>query len=250
MSNWFAYDWELRGAPARFQVDLAFAEPDGACRRRTTLLYVSCGTRRAGADGFSFWERRHLSAVLARCTALLGEQGRHVGTVTLPAQVYYYFYADDARLIVPIYEFCAADTGLHLACAKADEPQQQTYFQFLYPDAAKRQAVANRAWIDARRAQGDELQAPRRIDLTFSFPTAQARAAFSAEAAALGFVAGRVGFDEARDAPYTQTLHASAPLELRALTEHTTRAIAAAQPLSGTLDQLDAAFLSKKRPRS
>lgn len=250
MSNWFAYDWELRGAPARFQVDLAFAEPDSACRRYATLLYVSCDARRADAGSFSFWERRHLAPVLARCSTLLDGHGQHVGTIALPAHTRYYFYADDARLIVPIYEFCTDYAGLRLACAKADDPQQQTYFQLLYPDAAKRQSVANRSWIDARRTQGDDLQAPRRIDLTFSFPTAQARAAFSAEAASLGFTAGRVGFDEAQEAPYTQTLHASASLELRALTEWTTRGIAAAQPLGGTLCGLDAVFLSKKRPRS
>lgn len=170
---------------------------------------MSCDARRADAGSFSFWERRHLAPVLARCSTLLDGHGQHVGTIALPAHTRYYFYADDARLIVPIYEFCTDYAGLHLACAKADDPQQQTYFQLLYPDAAKRQSVANRSWIDARRAQGDDLQAPRRIDLTFSFPTAQARAAFSAEAASLGFTAGRVGFDEAQEAPYMQTLHAS-----------------------------------------
>lgn len=250
MSNWFAYDWELRGAPARFQVDLDFAEPGSACRRYATLLYVSCNARRADASGFSFWERRHLAPVLQHCIARLGDHGRHVGTVTLPARARYYFYVDDARLIVPLFEFCSEYGALRLECAKAEDPRQQTYFQFLYPDAAKRQSVANRSWIDARRAQGDDLQAPRRIDLTFSFPTAQARAAFSAEAASLGFTAGRVGFDETQEAPYMQTLHASASLELRALTEWTTRGIAAAQPLGGTLCGLDAVFLSKKRPRS
>ena len=145
MSNWFSYDWELRGAPARFQVDLAFAEPDSACRRYATLLYVSCDARRAGAGSFSFWERRHLAPVLARCSTLLDGHGQHVGTIALPAHTRYYFYADDARLIVPIYEFCTDYAGLHLACAKADDPQQQTYFQLLYPGG-------RRATICRRRA--------------------------------------------------------------------------------------------------
>lgn len=249
MSNWFAYDWELRGLPARFQVDLQFAEPDSTRRRYATLLYVSCTARRADAGSFSFWERRHLAPVLDRCIALLGDQGRHVGSITLATQSCYYFYTSDARLIVPIFEFCSNYSGLHLECAKAEEPQQQTYFQLLYPDAAKRQSVANRAFVDARQAQGDELELPRRIDLTFYFSTSRDRARFSSETVSLGFVAGRVWFDETRDMPYALTLHASAPLQPHVLTELTTRAIAAATPLGGTFGQLDAAFLPRRRPR-
>lgn len=249
MSEWFAYDWELHGTPARFRVDLQFAERSGEWSGYTTLLYVSCAPRRTGASALSFWERRRLAPTLRRCSSLLGEQSRYVGAIELPAQIRYYFYTSDARLLVPLYEFCSRESALRLECSKAEEPGQQTYFQFLYPDAAKRQSAANRDLIADRRARGDETDAPRRVDLTFLFPSAQCRAGFSAAAAALGFVAGRAGFDETQEAPYTLTLHAVVPLAHRPLTELTTRAITAAAPYYGVFARLDAAFLPKDRPK-
>lgn len=249
MSEWFAYDWEVRGVPAHFRVDLQFAaDPDGPTGYHT-MLYVTCSARRADAPAFSFGERKRLSSVLSRCEAILGEQGRFVGVIEQSTSVRYYFYAKDARLLVPLYEYCSDEKRLRLACAKADEPEQQTYYRLLYPDAAKRQSAANDAFIALRRAQGDEPETPRRIDLTFRFPSFQSRAAFTAEATALGFSAGRIGFDETHEAPYTLTLYASAPLLHTPLTALTTQAIAAAAPHCGELAALGAAFLSKRRPK-
>lgn len=246
MADWFAYDWEVRGVPAHFTVDLSFAEDGGVY---AALLCVSCAARREGAAAFSFRERRRLPRLLERCAALLGRQGRHVGTVALPAQVHYYFYAADARLLVPLYELCTGESVLRMECSKADEPERQTYARFLYPDAAKRQSAANAAFIADRLARGDDVAAPRRIDLLFRFPTASRRAAFSAAAVPLGFVAGRAAFDEQSELPYTLALHANAPLAHAALTALTTRAIRTAEQQQGAFDALDAAFLPKNGPR-
>lgn len=249
MSDWFAYDWELRGVPARFQVDLQFAECLNELSGYRTLLYVSCATRRQGASAFSFLERRRIAPVLRRCSDLLGEQSRYVGCIELPAQHRYYFYTCDARLLVPLYEFCAGERGLHLECSKAEEPGLQTYFRLLYPDAAKRQSAANRQFIASMRERGDDVTVPRRIDLTFLFPSVQCRNRFSAKAKEIGFATGKAGFDESRETPYTLTLHAVIPLAMWPLTELTTRAITAAVPLFGTFERLDATFVPRNRPK-
>lgn len=249
MSEWFAYDWEVRGLPARFRVDLQYAEQPDLRERFATLLFVTAVPRREGAAAFSFMERGRLEPMLQHCRALLGEAGVHVGTVSLGAQVRHYFYTSDARLLVPLYAYCSRERGLRLSCSKAEEPGWETYRQYLCPDAGKRQSAANRAFIADRLARGDDVATPRRIDLTFRFATMQQRTRFGAEAATLGFVAGRAGFDEDLDAPYTLTLHASAPLVFETLTALTAEAIAAAAPLAGQLDHLDAVFLPKRRPR-
>lgn len=249
MSEWFAYDWEVRGLPARFRVDLQYAEQPDLRERFVTLLFVTAVPRREGAAAFSFMERGRLEPMLQHCRALLGEAGVHVGTVSLGAQVRHYFYTSDARLLVPLYAYCSRERGLRLSCSKAEEPGWETYRQYLCPDAGKRQSAANRAFIADRLARGDDVATPRRIDLTFRFATMQQRTRFGAEAATLGFVAGRAGFDEDLDAPYTLTLHASAPLVFETLTALTAEAIAAAAPLAGQLDHLDAVFLPKRRPR-
>jgi len=59
MSEWYVYDWELQGLPARFHVDFRYVEEFDSLGDFTTLLYVSCyakkpdvlfraGTARAG----------------------------------------------------------------------------------------------------------------------------------------------------------------------------------------------------------
>lgn len=249
MSEWFAYDWEVRGLPARFRVDLQYAEQPDLRERFVTLLFVTAAPRREGAAAFSFMERGRLEPMLQHCRALLGEAGVHVGTVSLGAQVRHYFYTYDARLLVPLYAYCSRERGLRLACSKAEEPGWETYRQYLCPDAGKRQSAANRAFIADRLARGDDVATPRRIDLTFRFATSNHRAAFSAAAVPLGFVAGRASFDEQSDLPYTLTLHANAPLVHAALTVLTTRAIHAAEQQQGAFDALDAAFLPKNGPR-
>ena len=248
MSEWFAYDWDLRGAPARFHVDLQYAAAPELLEGKTTLIHLSCFPKRQ-TDAFSFWERRRLNAVLKKSLRLLGEGTRYVGFIDLSGQRRYYFYTDDARLLVPLFEYCSGERRLKLACAKADEPKLQTYWFLLYPDAAKYQTVGNLKYIAALAARGDDLSAPRRVNLHFCFSTVRQADPFLEEAKKLGFAIGSVDCNLAYELPYSVTLHAVAPLDKAHLNELTTKAILAAQANAGIFERMDSEFVPKKRVR-
>ncbi len=246
MSEWYAYDWELQGLPAKFRVDLAYAEEFDALGDFTTLLYLTCYSKNPSATDFTARERRILKSVCKDALKILGSQSVFVGSIDVGAQRRYYFYTADARLLVPMLALCADETALKLECLKADEPNRQTYYRLLVPDAAKRQSVDNERYIRALRERGDDNAAYRRVNLHFYLPSAFARTLFAESARTQGFAIGADDYIPEQEPPYYLALHAVSPLEKQALTVLTTNAISAAEPYGGLLEHLDAAFIPKR----
>ena len=246
MSDWYIYDWELQGLPARFHVDLSYMEQFDALGDFTTLLYVSCYAKKQDATSFTPRETRALENVSHECLKVLGQKCAYVGYIDIAAQRRYYFYTPDARLLVPLMAYCTEEDELKLECFKADEPNRQTYYRLLVPDSAKRQSVDNELYIASLRERGDDGKAFRRVNLHFYFPSASSRALFMENAKALGFAIGENDYIPEREPSYYVVLHAVSPLEKAAVTELTTKAIYAAEAYGGVLEHFDSAFIPKR----
>lgn len=246
MSEWYVYDWELQGLPARFHVDLGYVEEFDSLGDFTTLLYVSCYPKKPDAQTFSSRETRALERVCKEFTAILGAQNAFVGWIDIAAQRRYYFYTSDARLLVPLMAYCSEEDELRLECCKAEEPNRQTYYRLLVPDAAKRQSVDNGLYIQSLRERGDDSAAYRRVNLHFYFPSANARSLFAENAKALGFAIGDNDYVPEREPSYYLILHAVCPLEKEPINDLTTKAIHTAETYGGVLEHFDAAFIPKR----
>lgn len=246
MSDWYVYDWDLQGLPACFHVDLQYVEQFDTLGDFTTLLYVSCYPKKAEANTFSPREMRALDSVGKECVKILGAQCAFVGWIDIEAQRRYYFYTSDARLLVPLMAYCSEEDEFRLECFKAEEPNRQTYYRLLVPDAAKRQSVDNEAYIASLRSRGDDSSAYRRVNLHFYFPSANGRSLFGENAKAMGFAIGETDYIPEREPSYYIVLHAVSPLDKSAITELTTRAIYAAEAYGGVLEHLDSAFIPKR----
>ena len=246
MSNWYSYDWELLGHPAAFHVDLAYQEEFDTLGDFTTLLYVSCFSLLPGAQAFTARQKRQLDGVLRDCLKVLAGKAVYVGFIDVEAQRRYYFYTSDARLLVPLMHVGQEQGDFRVESVKAAEPNRQTYYRLLAPDAAKRQANDNLRYIASLRARGDDTAALRRVNLHFFLPTVQGRTLFARDAKNLGFAIGADDYIAERELPYYLALHRISALETRALTRLTTDAIAAAEAYGGVMDHLDSAFVPKR----
>lgn len=246
MSDWYSYRWELAGQPAEFHVDQSYAEAFDTLGDFTTLLYVSCFSKRENAPAFSPRELRRLPGVLSKCLAVLGKLAVYVGFIDVQAQRRYYFYTSDPRLLVPLINVCAAESYFRVECTKTAEPNRQTYYRLLMPDVAKRQVANNTAYIAKLRRYGDDVSAMRRVSLHFYFPTAQARTGFMLDMRQAGFALGLDDYVPEHDPSYYVVLHRIVPLELAAVTRLTTEAIYAAMPYGGVFDHFDSALIPKR----
>ena len=246
MNEWYAYDWELSGQPARFCVDMSYAAEFDALGDFTTLLYVSCCSKNAQATAFTARERRHLDDVLKDCQRVLKGKSLYAGYIDMLAQRRYYFYVSDARLLVPMLSVCKDDGVLRINCIKVAEPNRQTYYRLLMPDAAKRQSNDNALYIESLRKRGDDNDAPRRVNLHFYFPTVQGRSQFAEEIRQCGFALGREDCVSEREQPYYLVIHRVSPLHKDAVTLLTTQAIECAAPYGGTFAHFDSAIIIKR----
>lgn len=246
MSEWYSYDWELSGQPAQFHVDLSYVTEFDTLGDFITLLYVSCYSRNENATAFTPREKRHLTDVFKDCQRVLAGKSVYVGYIDMLAQRRYYFYVSDARLLVPMLSVCKDDGVLRLNCTKAAEPNRQTYYRLLVPDAAKRQANDNLRYIAALKARGDDNDAPRRVNLHFYFPTVQGRSHFANEIRQAGFAIGKDDYISEQELPYYLAVHRISPLHSDAVTRLTTEAIECASAYGGVLGRFDSAIVIKR----
>lgn len=246
MSELFCYKWDLRGQLADFAVDLEYAAKLDLLGDFTTLLHVTCLPLDGEQAAFSKRELRKLTDVQERCTALLGKAGAFVGRIDVGAQRRLYYYTSDAKLLLALNNFCAKESAFALSCTRVNEPNRQTYYRLLYPNAAKFQGKRNEEFIEIMRSRGDDLASMRRINLHLLFAGAPAMNAFAAEAKTAGFAIGNTGFIPERETPHTLSVHAVSRLEWEELTKLTTEAITIAERCGGTFGYVDSAFVEKR----
>lgn len=227
-TNWLQYDWNVRGVPAIFTVDMSYGAPVEGYQ---TLLWLSCVSKRAKATAFDAGEIRAAEKALKRAMSAL-DGALYVGCIDLPAQRQYYFYTEREEDLELMH---SKEKKLDLDCGRAHEPRWQTYFKLLYPDIAKSQTVENARMIQLFASKGDQLHATRRVSLFVFFHTEPTRLMFEEEARLNGFAIGNPLFKPEQEMAYGTTIYCLSSLQKRAVDAITTRVIRIAQAMDGML---------------
>lgn len=243
--TWFGYDWEVRGEPARFLVDTAYAEPAAGFE---TLLFMAVSAPDPNAMAFSPREVRRLGSVERRLMRAL-RGGIYVGDIDMKRLRQYYFYVqDEAQAMEAAQALADKEKVLSLSPGAAAEPDWLTYHELLMPDAAKYQTELNRELIEKHRKHGDYALNVRRLTLLVGFPTEQTRLLFQEKARLSGFAIGDPQFKTELDHPHVLPLFALSSLEKSNVDQLTTSAIRLASSFGGELVRWNAPVVPKRSP--
>jgi hypothetical protein len=190
-SDWESHQRTSAGGPVAIAVDLALAAraPRADLPR---LLRVRYPLRAPRADGLA--EAAEAEALVGVeevvAAAVAGIGGLYAGRVTLAGFREHLFYVPDAA---PVSEaLAAAQAGVAeylLEAAGEDDPAWHGYQEELFPTPRAHRWLLDKRAVEALARRGDKAAARRPVDHQASFPTAEAREAFTAEAVAQGFAA-------------------------------------------------------------
>lgn len=246
MSEFFRYNWDLRGQEATYLVDLDYAGKFDLLGDFTTLIHITCLSLNHDAASFTKREHQKLDEVQQQCGEILGSSGVFVGLIDVFAQRRLYFYTNDAKLLIPLNSYCEKEGQFSLACARASEPNRQTYYRLLYPDAAKRQGVKNAEYLKIMEERGDDLNAFRRVNFHLRFAGSPGLQSFAAEARSMGYAIGDSDYSPEHELPLSLTVHSISRLEWGAITQQTTNILQLSDRYGGTLDYVDSAYVEKR----
>ena len=244
MTDWLTYEWEFRGERATFRVDMQYWELLPVLSY-SQLVYVCTAPKDPLAKGFNKMELYRFRQLRHRLIDELEGRAIHVGSVYTDTLRTLYFYAAEADTIQLASAICREYGMLAITCAHASEPHFTTYYRFLYPDDVRLQSVENRAYIEAMRKKGGDLDTIRRINLVLGFLTVEDRSAFLKEVPKLGFTPGGTAWEAESTHPALCTISGFTSLELGRLNRFTARAISAAAPLEGMLTNIEAEFVKR-----
>ena len=243
-AQWFEYDWQVEGVPARFAVDLALLDADRLAK--PALLYVSCEARKTDAESLTAFQTARAEALRARIAKAVSPF--YAGYIEMEAQRQYYFYIRNEREFERARELAEKEPFLACRAGFAPEPDWLTYDSLLYPDAAKLQTERNRDLIALMRKNGDNLTTVRRVTFTLFFATEHTMLMFAEQARLSGFaVAGPVYAPE-RELAYGSAIVRVSTLEKREIDALTTRAIRIAEQYGGELAQWDSPVIRRGGP--
>ncbi len=202
--NWDSYLCEVEDKPASILVDLALVE-HAPLAGYPCMGYVLIDLKRPDDNGFPRREEYEaLSALEDLLVSTLAQNGKAVlaGRCVTNGRIDLIFYTTgmkgwDERVASAFLNFpsYAWETGIH------EEPEWETYFEFLYPSEPDLLCIRNRRVCRQLEEQGDDLSQDRCIEHWLDFSTPEGRAAFCEEALALGFMAEKL--DEAGEPPFT-----------------------------------------------
>lgn len=245
-SDWIRYDWEVRGDPALYAVDVAYG--DGPLAGYETLFYCSIEPVDEAAVCFSSSELRRAARAEGKLAkALAGTI--YVGYIQMDALKQHYYYVQDGEAALESAEAIAAhEKKLRILAGTADEPDWLTYFQLLMPDSAKYQTILNAKLIERQHLAGDSLDKVRRISLLMCFHTDLDRQMYNEDARNAGFAIGDPEFHPELELPHVQTIFALSSLDKREVDAMTTKAIRAAAPYGGELLRWTCPRMAKKSP--
>lgn len=243
-ADFFTYDWQIDGDDAVFCADLSLYDiaPDPL---QSVLLYMNCAAKAAGKALDAGLEKK-AERVLKKCLKALSPL--YAGFIRTEDAKQFYFYTSDGNALAHLETIAQKERGLYCRAGMQHEPEWQTYFKLLYPDAAKLQTERNRAHIALLKKHGDNLAATRRVRFHAFFPSEPIVKYFSDEALNLGFAVGQTEFASELDTPYGVVLHKIAALDKKELDRLTTSLIYLAERYEGMLRDLDCQIVPKKRP--
>lgn len=244
MADWFYYDWEVKGKPAAFQVDLAYEEQPEGC---DLLLYCAVAPLPPN-EVFSAQELSKLAKIEKKLLKLL-PQACYVGYIHMDTLRQFYFYVNNEEgLAEALDALSMKERKLSVHYGFSPEPNWVTYKELLYPDAAKYQTELNAQQIEWQRRMGDALDKVRKLTLLFAFPSEQDKMLFRESARQNGFAIGDSAFQPELPKPHVLTLYVLTPLEKYKIDSITTRAIRTAEAYYGDLLRWTCPKIERKSP--
>jgi len=217
VTGWDSWRAVAPEGPVAVALDLALEGqvPDPA---RPRLLRVSYALRAPGPDGLpTAAEGEALArAEDALSSALAAVGASYAGRVTAAGARTHHVYL--AEGISPAGALGAAAPGLagyEVATHAEDDPAWHGWSGELLPPPRTRRWMEDRRGAEALARRGDRAELARPVDHQASFPTAEAREAFAAEAAALGFELAARRDDAPPPAPFAVDLRRDDPVTLR-----------------------------------
>ncbi len=241
--DWFYYDWNMDGAPAEFAVDmeLSGAAPFGT---HPVLLYIRCDMR--NECELSRRALRHIASIEKKCMRQLDPY--FVGFIRDALRYGMFFYVSKRKQLQILEEIAQKERYLHCITGCDVDPEWQTYFKLLYPDAARLYTETNRKQIELYKKHGDGITPARRVTLSVFFPTEALVPIFAEEARLSGFAIGESEFRPEYEDPHGVKLQCVSTLNKREIDALTTRAIRIAEKYEGHLEYWESPLVPKKSP--
>lgn len=237
MTDWLTYQWEFEGQRASFRVDMQYWNLLPVLSY-TQLIAVSAAPKAPEAKKFTPSEQYAFSLLRRKLVDKLSGPAIFVGSVWMDALRCLYFYTSETSMIQEMSRLCREQKGLTVVCSHNWETRFSTYYRFLYPDDKKLQSVENAVFIETQRRRGEELSPVRRLELTMAFMNPEDRGHFLQNALLYGLTPGQSYLGKSATHPDCCKVYGYASLELDSLNKLTTRAIEAAAPLDGLLQQV------------
>jgi hypothetical protein len=187
--DWASHQRVSAAGPVAIAVDLSLARR-APLADRPRLVRLRCALRAARPDGQPEpAEAEALTRVEDLLAAALAPAGAvYAGRITLAGRREHLFYLPDATGVQGALEpVRAAVPERLLEQEEEDDPSWQAYRQELFPTPRGHRWLLDRRAVEALARGGDRAERPRPVDHQASFPTAEAREAFAAEAQGQGF---------------------------------------------------------------
>jgi hypothetical protein len=238
----FTYDWQIDGDEALFCADLALYD-DAPDPYNSVLLYMSCAAKTPG-KAFDVNMVKRAEGILKRCLKAITPL--YAGYIRTFDAMQFYFYASEEECLDALERIAAKEHVLLCRAGMQNEPEWQTYYRLLYPDAAKLQTEQNRRHIALLKKHGDNLTSPRRVRFHLFFPSEPIVNYFCDKALKLGFAVGEKEFAPELENPYGVALHRIAALDKKELDRLTTEVIHLAEGFEGVLKDWDCQIIPKK----
>lgn len=239
--EYFAYDWHMDGAPARFLVDMELSQ--AALDERPYLLYVQ--GRSKGAE-LNNRERKHLAGLEKKCRKKL--DALFAGSIETGERGVFFFYAEDESALEIAQAIAEREKLLHCTAGLREEPERTTYHTILYPDAARLFTEQNRKQLLLLKKHGDALKSARRITLHTFFPAEPLVGRFAEEARLGGFAVGDYEYEPEQELPYGVMLCRVSTLDKADIDAITTQVIRLAARYEGVLSYWNCPIVGKISP--
>lgn len=187
--DWASHQRVGPGGPVAIAVDLAL-EPRAPLAGWPRLARIRCALLAARPDGLPEpAEAEALARVEDMLAATLAPAGAvYAGRVTTAGFREHLFYLPAGAAIAPELDAVRAALPAHeLEAQEEEDPAWEAYRLELFPTPRTHRWLEDRRAVEALAWRGDRADRPRPVDHQASFPTAEAREAFTAEALARGF---------------------------------------------------------------
>jgi hypothetical protein len=217
VSGWDSWRAVAPEGPVAVALDLGLEGqvPDPA---RPRLLRVSYLLRAPGPDGLATAAEGEALARAedALSSALAAIGATYAGRVTVAgARTHLLYLAEGVSAAGALAAAGPGLSGYEVATRTEDDPAWQGWSTELLPPPRTRRWMEDRRGSEALARRGDRADLARPVDHQASFPSAEAREAFAAEAAALGFEPAARRDDAPPPAPFAVDLRRDDPVTLR-----------------------------------